>query len=179
MADNSFPSPVGQAAKTPPSHGGNGSSILPRVTKAIRHWSGGLLMEENRTRQFRFSHGSPKPSDIGRVAFFGGGKSNSTVQILPRVTKAIRHWSGGFSCLEEIELDSSDSPTGHQSHPIFIGWLLFDGGNRTRQFRFSHGSPKPSDTGRVAFIVGGESDPMVQILPRITKAIRYWSEAYY
>ena len=25
--------PVGQAAKTPPFHGGNGSSILPRVTK--------------------------------------------------------------------------------------------------------------------------------------------------
>ena len=27
--------PVGQAAKTPPFHGGNGSSILPRVTKKI------------------------------------------------------------------------------------------------------------------------------------------------
>ena len=25
--------PVGQAAKTPPFHGGNGSSILPRVTR--------------------------------------------------------------------------------------------------------------------------------------------------
>ena len=28
--------PVGQAAKTPPSHGGNGSSILPRVTMQQR-----------------------------------------------------------------------------------------------------------------------------------------------
>ena len=28
--------PVGQAAKTPPSHGGNGSSILPRVTTQQR-----------------------------------------------------------------------------------------------------------------------------------------------
>ncbi len=138
-------------------------------------------MKENRTRQFRFSHGSPKPSDIGRVAFIDGGESNSTVQILPRVTKAIRHWSGGFYwwrrieldssdsptghqshptlvgwllLLEEIELDSSDSPTGHQSHPIFIGWLLLMEENRTRQFRFSHGSPKPSDIGRVAFIDG-------------------------
>ncbi len=27
--------PVGQAAKTPPSHGGDGGSIPPRVTKAI------------------------------------------------------------------------------------------------------------------------------------------------
>ncbi len=29
--------PVGQAAKTPPFHGGNGSSILPRVTKKRTH----------------------------------------------------------------------------------------------------------------------------------------------
>ena len=28
--------PVGQAAKTPPFHGGNGSSILPRVTKLMK-----------------------------------------------------------------------------------------------------------------------------------------------
>ena len=31
--------PVGQAAKTPPFHGGNGSSILPRVTKKGIHHS--------------------------------------------------------------------------------------------------------------------------------------------
>ena len=78
MADNSFPWPVGQAAKTPPSHGGNGSSILPRVTKAIRHSSGG---------------------------FFDGGESNSTVQLLPRVTKAIRYSSGGFHWWKKIVCD--------------------------------------------------------------------------
>ena len=37
--------PVGQAAKTPPFHGGNGSSILPRVTskKKYRRNSGGIF----------------------------------------------------------------------------------------------------------------------------------------
>ena len=88
MADNSFPWPVGQAAKTPPSHGGNGSSILPRVTKAIRHSS------------------------------------------------------GGFYWWRRIELDSSDSPTGHQSHPIFIGWLSLMEENCVWPDQYAHGSHK-------------------------------------
>ena len=32
-SNSRYQRPVGQAAKTPPFHGGNGSSILPRVTK--------------------------------------------------------------------------------------------------------------------------------------------------
>ena len=35
--------PVGQAAKTSPSHGENGGSIPPRVTKAPKHCFGALL----------------------------------------------------------------------------------------------------------------------------------------
>ena len=33
-SNSRYQRPVGQAAKTPPFHGGNGSSILPRVTNA-------------------------------------------------------------------------------------------------------------------------------------------------
>ena len=48
--------PVGQAAKTPPFHGGNGSSILPRVTKK-EHTPFGvcsfLLSRPNRTLRQR------------------------------------------------------------------------------------------------------------------------------
>ena len=36
-SNSRYQRPVGQAAKTPPFHGGNGSSILPRVTKKSIH----------------------------------------------------------------------------------------------------------------------------------------------
>ena len=43
--------PVGQAAKTPPFHGGNGSSILPRVTsKQETCQSAGFLFDESSSR---------------------------------------------------------------------------------------------------------------------------------
>ena len=47
--------PVGQAAKTPPFHGGNGSSILPRVTKKRTHTPKGVcvlfLLPRSRVRR--------------------------------------------------------------------------------------------------------------------------------
>ena len=39
-SNSRYQRPVGQAAKTPPFHGGNGSSILPRVTKKAHTHSG-------------------------------------------------------------------------------------------------------------------------------------------
>ena len=36
-SNSRYQRPVGQAAKTPPFHGGNGSSILPRVTNAKKN----------------------------------------------------------------------------------------------------------------------------------------------
>ena len=36
-SNSRYQRPVGQAAKTPPFHGGNGSSILPRVTNKKNH----------------------------------------------------------------------------------------------------------------------------------------------
>ena len=56
--------PVGQEAKTPPFHGGNGSSILPRVTNLPANCIYGPLVKRLRHRPFtavtgvRFSHGS-------------------------------------------------------------------------------------------------------------------------
>ncbi len=66
--------PVGQAAKTPPFHGGNGSSILPRVTKkGTDEQSSSVPFLVTRVAIARYfcqrqkygsSHLSPKPSGV-------------------------------------------------------------------------------------------------------------------
>ena len=87
--------PVGQAAKTPPFHGGNGSSILPRVTKKT-HTQSGMCFFVDSTESLRNANAEKRCGVRNIGAPLPCRKPCRARQILPRFLSTLRSRSAIF-----------------------------------------------------------------------------------
>ena len=93
-SNSRYQRPVGQAAKTPPFHGGNGSSILPRVTKKGIHHSVYTFFDYS-IRKSKLFDAVKNSSSMFCLAKL---ELSVAKQILPRVTKKDNIRTFKFGC---------------------------------------------------------------------------------